>query len=108
MRCMEVEWSSPEKGKPPVMKEKPGSEFELQVDMALIAMGFTGCKKNRFIADLNIEQNERGLIPTNANFMTSAPNIFVAGDMARGASLVVHAIADGRKAAAGILRRLNK
>jgi len=107
VRCVEVEWTMPEKGKPPVMKEKADSEFELQVDLALIAMGFTGCKKNRFIADLNIEQNERGLIPANADFMTSAPNIFVAGDMARGASLVVHAIADGRKAAEGILRRLN-
>jgi len=108
VRCVEVEWSPPEKGKPPVMKEKTGSEFELQADLALIAMGFTGCKKNRFIADLNIEQNERGLIPANDDFMTSAPNIFVAGDMARGASLVVHAIADGRKAAAGILRRLSR
>jgi len=106
VRCVEAEWSSPEQGKPPVVKEKTGSDFELRADLALIAMGFTGCKKNRLIADLNIEQNDRGLIPANADFMTSASNIFVAGDMARGASLVVHAIADGRKAAAGILRRL--
>lgn len=106
VRCMEVEWLPPENGKPPVMREKPGSEFELQADLALIAMGFTGCKKNRFIEDLNIAQNDRGLIPSNSDCMTSAPGIFVAGDMHRGASLVVHAIADGRKAAEGILRWL--
>jgi glutamate synthase (NADPH/NADH) small chain len=86
------------------MSFKPvgGSEFELQADLVLLAMGFTGPEKNGMLADLGVRMTERGTVWRDANWMTSVPGIFTAGDMQRGQSLIVWAIAEGRSAARGV------
>ncbi|MCA1731799.1 MAG: FAD-dependent oxidoreductase, partial [Actinobacteria bacterium] len=78
---------------------KEGTEFEIETDLVLLAIGFTGPVRDKFLEDLNLGYNERGAIPANGDFSTSEPGIFVAGDAKRGASLIVWAIAEGRKAA---------
>ncbi len=81
------------------MKEVPGSEFELECDLVLLAMGFLGPVKNGMLEELGVALDERGNVKADANKMTSVPGVFVAGDMTRGQSLVVWAIQEGRKAA---------
>ncbi len=83
-------------------KETPGSEFEMDVDMVLLAMGFTGPVKNGMLAELGVELDARGNVKNDRNKMTSIPGVFTAGDMARGQSLVVWAINEGRTAAEGV------
>ncbi|MBI2440586.1 MAG: glutamate synthase subunit beta [Lentisphaerae bacterium] len=108
MQCVELVWESAEPGGPPRFKEKPGSAFEVSADLVLLAMGFSGLKKSKLVEDLQVERDSRGIIAANADGLTSVPGVFVAGDMARGASLVVRSIADGRRAAQGIMRWLRK
>jgi glutamate synthase (NADPH) small chain len=86
--------------------EIPGTEFELDVDLVLLAMGFLGPEKNGMLAQLGVGLNERGNVATDAAKMTTVPGIFAAGDMARGQSLVVWAIREGRVAAREIDRFL--
>ena len=81
------------------MKEVPGSEFTLDVDLVLLAMGFLGPERKGMLDQLGVTINERGNVATNDEKMTSVPGIFAAGDMARGQSLVVWAILEGRQAA---------
>jgi glutamate synthase (NADPH) small chain len=81
------------------MSEIPGSEFSLDADLVLLAMGFTGPIKNKLITELDIELDERSNIKTDEHRMTNIPGIFAAGDMRRGQSLVVWAINEGRKTA---------
>jgi len=88
----------PKTGRRP-MKEVPGSEFELEADLVLLAMGFLGPVKNDMLEELNVELDERGNVKTDANRMSSVPGVFAAGDMRRGQSLVVWAINEGRTAA---------
>jgi glutamate synthase (NADPH) small chain len=76
-----------------------GTDFEIETDLVLLAIGFTGPVRDKFLDDLNLGYNERGAIPAKDDFATSEPGIFVAGDAKRGASLIVWAIAEGRKAA---------
>ena len=85
-----------------VMKEVPGTEFEEPVDLLLLAMGFLGPEKTGMIAQLGLELTERGNVRADENKMTSVPGVFTAGDMTRGQSLIVWAIAEGRAAARGI------
>jgi glutamate synthase (NADPH/NADH) small chain len=80
----------------------PGSDFELEADMVLLAMGFTGPVKSRLLADLGIELDSRGNIATDGAHRTSVPGVFSAGDARRGASLIVWAIREGRDAAESI------
>lgn len=80
----------------------PGTEFEMGVDLVLLAMGFTGPVKNGLLDSLGVEYDARGNVAVDGNFMSSQEGIFAAGDTKRGASLIVWAIAEGRKAAAGI------
>jgi glutamate synthase (NADPH/NADH) small chain len=80
----------------------PGSEFELETDLVLLAMGFTGPVKSRLIADLGVELDARGAIATDLAHRTSVPGVFAAGDAHRGASLIVWAIREGRDAADSI------
>ncbi len=82
-------------------KYLPGTNFEIETDLVLLAIGFTGPVRDKFLEDLNLGYNERGAIPANGDddFATGEPGIFVAGDAKRGASLIVWAIAEGRKAA---------
>ncbi len=83
-----------------------GSDFELPTDLVLLAMGFVGPEKTGLLADLGVELTDRGNVARNADFETSVPGVFVAGDMGRGQSLIVWAIAEGRAAAAGVDRHL--
>jgi glutamate synthase (NADPH/NADH) small chain len=93
-------------GPPPDFKPTPDSEFTLEVDLVLLALGFTGPAPNAMIDELGITLDARGNIAANENFMTSAQGVFAAGDMRRGQSLVVWAISEGRKAARAIDRYL--
>ncbi|OBH60912.1 glutamate synthase [Mycobacterium colombiense] len=83
-----------------------GSEFELEVDLVLLAMGFVGPEKEGLLTDLEVKLSERGNVARGADFDTSVPGVFVAGDMGRGQSLIVWAIAEGRAAAAAADRFL--
>jgi glutamate synthase (NADPH/NADH) small chain len=81
------------------MKEIPDSEFTLDADLVLLAMGFIGPERKGMLEQLGVAINERGNVTTNAEKMTSVPGIFAAGDMSRGQSLVVWALKEGRDAA---------
>jgi len=81
---------------------QPGSQFELKAHLVLLAMGFVGPEQGSLLSALGVTMTERGNVWRDANWMTSAPGVFVAGDMQRGQSLIVWAIADGRSAARGV------
>jgi glutamate synthase (NADPH/NADH) small chain len=89
-------------GPPPKFEPVPGTEFSIDADLVLLAMGFTGPVRGGMIEQLKVELDPRGNVKTDANYMTSIPGVFAAGDMRRGQSLVVWAIAEGRKAARGV------
>ena len=80
----------------------PGTEFEMNVDLVLLAMGFTGPVKNGLLDSLGVKYDARGAVTVDQNFMTNLDGVFAGGDTKRGASLIVWAIAEGRKMAAGI------
>ncbi len=80
----------------------PGSEFYLEADLVLLAMGFTGPAKNKLLVDLELRLDGRGNIATDDAHRTSVPGVFSAGDARRGASLIVWAIREGRDAADSI------
>jgi glutamate synthase (NADPH/NADH) small chain len=84
------------------MKEMPGTEFTLDADLVLLAMGFLGPERNGMLAQLGVMINERGNVATDSEKMTNIPGVFAAGDMSRGQSLVVWAIKEGRVAAKSI------
>jgi len=84
----------------------PGTAFELEADLILIAMGFTGPEVDGCVADLGLGLDPRGNVAVDKSFATSVPGVFACGDMVRGQSLVVWAIAEGRSAAAGVDRYL--
>jgi glutamate synthase (NADPH) small chain len=89
-------------GPAPKFEPIPGTEFVLEVDLVLLAMGFLGPVRGGMIEQLGVRLDQRGNIATDDQSMSSVPGIFAAGDMRRGQSLVVWAIAEGRKAAASI------
>jgi NADPH-dependent glutamate synthase beta subunit-like oxidoreductase len=95
-----VEWKS-ESGKPPKMVEVAGSEFSLDVDLVLLAMGFVHVSHNKLLEDLNVAFDDRGNVKVD-KYATSAKGVFAAGDAGTGASLVVRAIFHGRQAAVAI------
>ncbi|WP_249997892.1 glutamate synthase subunit beta [Actinoplanes sp. M2I2] len=80
----------------------PGSERDLPADLVLLAIGFEGTEKQPLLEQFGIERNRRGILDADITWQTSAPGVFVAGDMHRGASLIVWAIAEGRSAASAI------
>lgn len=84
------------------MNEIPGSEFEVECDLLLLAMGFTGPVKKGMLEELGVELDTRGNVKADGHKMTSIPGVFTAGDMTRGQSLVVWAINEGRAAAEGV------
>ena len=100
-----VEWNKGSNGSF-VMKEVPGSEFRLKVDLVLLAMGFVHVRHEKLLDELGVEYDNRGNIRVDPNYATSVPGVFAAGDANTGASLVVRAIFHGRQAAAGIDRYL--
>jgi glutamate synthase (NADPH/NADH) small chain len=83
-------------------KPVPGSEFTLDADLVLLAMGFLGPERNGMLDQLGVRMTERGNVWRDAQWMTSVPGIFAAGDMQRGQSLIVWAIAEGRSCARGV------
>ena len=80
----------------------PGSEFEIPADLVLLAMGFVGPERSRLLKDLGVTLTDRGNVWRDDAWMTSEPGVFTAGDMQRGQSLIVWAIAEGRSCARGV------
>jgi len=95
-------------GPPPKFEAVPGTEFTLDADLVLLAMGFLGPVRNGMLEQLSVALDQRGNVSTDADYMSSVPGIFAAGDMRRGQSLVVWAISEGRKAAVGVDRHLKQ
>jgi glutamate synthase (NADPH) small chain len=93
-------------GPAPKFEPIPRTEFTLDADLVLLAMGFTGPVKKGVVEQLGVALDARGNVATDANYSTNVPGVFAAGDLRRGQSLVVWAIAEGRKAAEGIHRYL--
>ncbi len=79
-----------------------GSDFELEADIVFLAMGFVGPQREGLLTDLGVELNARGNVSRGDDFQSTVPGVFVAGDMGRGQSLIVWAIAEGRAAAAAV------
>jgi glutamate synthase (NADPH) small chain len=98
LHAVRVEFADDGSGRK-VMREVPDSGFTMDADLVLLAMGFLGPERKGMLDSLGVAINERGNVTTNADKMTSVPGIFAAGDMARGQSLVVWAIREGRQAA---------
>jgi glutamate synthase (NADPH) small chain len=80
----------------------PGTEFDLGVDLVLLAMGFMGPRRGAVVSEIGVRLTDRGTVWRDENWMTSQPGVFTAGDMQRGQSLVVWAIADGRSVARAV------
>ena len=97
-----IEWGAPDKTGRPSMQEIIGSEFSINTELVLLAMGFVHPEHDGLINDLGVDLDQRGNILTDRNRSTSVPGVFAAGDAARGQSLVVWAIAEGRQAAHGV------
>jgi glutamate synthase (NADPH/NADH) small chain len=89
-------------GPPPKFEPVSGTEFTLDVDLVLIAMGFLGPVRNGMLEALGVKLDARGNVECDASHVTSVPGVFAAGDMRRGQSLVVWAITEGRRAARGV------
>jgi glutamate synthase (NADPH/NADH) small chain len=96
LRLTEVEFSG---GR---FEPVPGTQRELRCDLVLLAMGFTGAERAGLVDDLGVEIDARGNVSRDSSYATSVPGVFVAGDMGRGQSLIVWAIAEGRSAAAAV------
>jgi glutamate synthase (NADPH/NADH) small chain len=79
-----------------------GTDFTLEADLVLLAMGFTGPQKHGLLEDLGVGYDQRGNVKRDKDFQTTVPGVFVAGDMGRGQSLIVWAIAEGRSAASAV------
>ena len=84
------------------LREIAGSELDIPCDLALLAMGFTGPERVGVVEELGLALDGRGNVVTDASGATAVPKVFAAGDVSRGQSLVVWAIADGRRVAAHV------
>jgi len=80
----------------------PGSDFELQADVVFLAMGFTGPEKDDLLTQLGVDLDERSNVARDSSFSTNVDGVWVCGDMGRGQSLIVWAIAEGRSCAASV------
>lgn len=101
INCVRVNWSEPDENGRSELQEVPGSEFTIQAEMVLLAMGFVHPVHENLLSDFGVELDERGNVATN-NHQTSIENIYAAGDMATGQSLVVRAISSGRSMARAV------
>jgi glutamate synthase (NADPH/NADH) small chain len=97
----QVEWVRDARGRM-TPRAVPGTEFEEECDLLLLAMGFSGPERSPLLSALGVERDARGNVRGDGRYRTNVPGIFVAGDMKRGASLIVWAIAEGRGAASAI------
>jgi glutamate synthase (NADPH/NADH) small chain len=98
LSCVKVNFEKKDGGCPE-MREIPGSEFDIEADLVVLALGFLHPEHKSLVKDSGLELDERGNVKVNPDFMTSAKGIFSCGDMHRGQSLAVWAIAEGRRAA---------
>ena len=96
----------PSPGGRPQIREVPGSEHEWPTELVLLALGFVGPEPDGIVARLGVELDKAGNVRADANYMTSVPGVFAAGDMRRGQSLVVWAISEGREAARAVDQHL--
>lgn len=101
IHCVRLKWIEDKKGKGH-MEEIEGSEFELETDLILFAMGFLHPERSEMLEKFKVEFDQRGNVKTNERHMTNIPGVFAAGDMRTGQSLVCKAIFDGRIAAEAI------
>jgi glutamate synthase (NADPH) small chain len=102
INCVQVEWEIDKDGRPASMKDVKNSEFTMDADLVLLAMGFTGPKQGSETPTNTLKLDPRGNIEVSKDGMTSANGIFAAGDAATGASLVVRAMNSGRELADSI------
>jgi glutamate synthase (NADPH/NADH) small chain len=86
-------------GPKPHLEPAPRSEFAIDADLVLVAIGFSGPKRDGIVDQLKLDVDARGNVRTGEDYMTSVPGVFSAGDARRGQSLIVWAIAEGRRAA---------
>ena len=100
LRAIRLDWQT-DNGRP-VMKERPGSEFELPCELVLLALGFLGPETDTVISQLGCALTERGNAKAGPDYQTTVPGVFACGDARRGQSLVVWAIWEGREAARGV------
>ena len=106
--CVEMEWQPTPDGKGQMPIEKPGTEFDIEADLVILAMGFIGPGPSKLVDEIGLELDNHKNVKVDHTQMTNVPGIFVAGDMTTGQSLVVRAIANGRKASEGIQSYLEK
>ena len=99
LHAVRVEWKQPENVGRPTMTEVAGSDFVVETELVLLAMGFLHPEHDGMLTQLGVELDGRGNVKVDANRMSSVPGVFAAGDAARGQSLVVWAIAEGRETA---------
>ncbi|MFP4057517.1 MAG: glutamate synthase subunit beta [Candidatus Brocadiia bacterium] len=102
LRCVKLDWEQGEGGAPRSFSPVPGSEFEVEAQLVLLAMGFLRVEHGPLVEDLELATDERGNLRVDPAFMTSTEGVFAAGDSVLGASLVVRAIELGRRAAAAV------
>lgn len=102
VHAVKIMFGDPDPAGRPSIIEVPGSEFELDVDLVLLAMGFVHPVHEGMIQELDVKLDSRGNVACDSSKMTSVDGVFTAGDMSRGQSLVVWAIAEGREAARGV------
>lgn len=99
LHAVRVEWSKPDETGRRKMEEVPGSELTMEADMVLLALGFVHPQKEGLLHDLGVEFDPRGNVKTDRHYASSVPGVYACGDMRRGQSLIVWAIAEGREAA---------
>ncbi len=97
-----LQWETDENGRPSRMSEVPGSEFEMDADLVLLALGFVGPDHGGPITDLELDLDARGNVVADGAYMSSTDGVFACGDARRGQSLVVWAIWEGRECARGV------
>ena len=98
---VKIEWNQQQEGRP-TFQEKEKSDFVFNADLILLAMGFIHPEHDGLLSELKVELDKRGNVKTNQDKMTNIKKVFSAGDMSRGQSLVVWAIAEGRELARGV------
>jgi len=102
LRTGNVEFRPAQPGGRPELTPVPGTDYEWRADLVLLALGFLGPEPDGVAAQLGVELDARGNVKTGPDYRTNRPNIFAAGDMRRGQSLVVWAISEGRECARAV------
>jgi glutamate synthase (NADPH/NADH) small chain len=101
VETVEVRWRE-KNGRPTRFEEIPGTEKTWPADLVILAMGFSGPEADTLLAQMDLDLDEAGNNRTVHGYLTSAPDVFAAGDAHRGQSLIVWAISEGREAAQAV------